>query len=182
MVGGPHRRPPLLFLGQLGPGGTWPLTPLPSHPLGSLEEPPTAVWGAEGAWRVPCCHPRGWGPFMYLCPKGELGGWEKGGREKEEVSWVEGAHCLPEQLLPMVVSPELCPGAGGGEELTSLPCTSEPLPCSHTSQGGGDSAPARAQQPSLPPLPPPWEGKSWAWAVPCGALVVSVPWLRWPGG
>lgn len=67
---------------------------------------------------------------MYLCPKGELGG---GGRrgERKIVFWVGDAHCLLGQLLPLLVSSELCPGARGGGELTSLPFTSRPLPCSN---------------------------------------------------
>lgn len=157
-------------------GTAWtrgPCTPLPSHSLGSLEEPPTAVQGAEGTGRAPCRHPKGWGAFMYLCPKGELGGGGRRGERKKNV-WVGDAHCLLGRLLPMLVSPELCPGARGGGELTSLPFTSRPLPCSNQPGWG-------AQQPSLPPVPT-QEGKSWAWSVPCSALVVSMPCLHWPGG
>lgn len=173
MVRGPHRRPPSLFLGQRGPGilshtlpclhtpqEAWRRLPLLSGGLRGQAEPPSAIPGSGG--------------LLCICVlRVSWGGVGEGGEGKKEVSWVDAARCL----LPMVVSPELCPGPGGGRKVTSLPCTSEPLPCSHQ-PGWGDSIPARAQQPSLPPLPPHREGKNLAWAVPRGALVVSMPWLH----
>lgn len=77
---------PLAVPGTAWTGDTQPHTPLPSHPPGSLEEAPTAVWRSEGTGRAPFCHPRVWGAFMYLCSKGELGGsGRRGGRKKRGV-------------------------------------------------------------------------------------------------
>lgn len=71
-------------------------------------------------------------------------------------------------------SPHSEPGAGEWGTHHPAPESSCPAP---TARVGG-SAPARAQQPLLPPPPPGREGKGWAWAVP---RVVSVPWLQGQG-